>query len=110
MNQCNFSQTIAVRCDEPERLIGLIEQWDLDQASTDVMGYMGTCILADRDRPGEFLIIADFGIVDPDVPAAEEAARNNERPETQAMGVAVSAVIQGSAEYRNFDEVYRTDR
>jgi len=48
----NFSQTIAVRCAEPERLIGLLAQWDRDQASTDVMGYMGTRVLADRDRPG----------------------------------------------------------
>ena len=106
----NFSQTIAVRCAEPERLIGLLAQWDRDQASTDVMGYMGTRVLADRDRPGEYLIIADFGVVDPDVSAAEEAARNNERTETKAMGVAVAAVIDGAPDYRNFDEVYRTDR
>ena len=105
----NFSQTIAVRCAEPERLIGLLAQWDRDQASTDVMGYMGTRVLADRDRPGEYLIIADFGVVDPDVSAAEEAARNNERAETKAMGVAVAEVIDGAPTYRNFDEVYRTD-
>jgi hypothetical protein len=43
------------------------------------------------------------------VSAAEEAARNNERPETKAMGAAVAAVIDGAPDYRNFDEVYRTD-
>ena len=48
------------------------------------MGYMGTRLLADRESPVEYLIIADFGVVDPDVSAADEAARNNERPETQA--------------------------
>ena len=47
------------------------------------MGYMGTRLYADREDPGRFLIVADFGVVDPDVSAAEEAARNNDRPETQ---------------------------
>jgi hypothetical protein len=106
----NFSQTIAVRCDEPEKLIELIAQWDRAQATADLMGYMGTRVLADRERPDHYLIIADFGVVDPDVSAAEEAARNNERPETKAMGTAVSEIIDGPAEYHDYDEVYRTDR
>ena len=37
----NFSQTITVRCDDPAVLIEMLEQWDLDQATTDIMGYMG---------------------------------------------------------------------
>jgi len=104
----NFSQTIAVRCAEPERLIGLLAQWDRDQASTDVMGYMGTRVLADRDRPGEYLIIADFGVVDPDVSAAQEAFLNNERPETQASAARFRAVAKGEPEWHHYDEIYRT--
>ena len=73
------------------------------------MGYMGTRVLADREHLGHYVIIADFGVVDPDVSAADEAARNNERPETQAMGAAVTELLDGPAEYRNFDELYRTD-
>ncbi len=83
MNQ-NFSQMIGVRCDDPTPIIELLEQWDTDQSSTDIMGYMGTRLLADRENPGRYLIIADFGVIDPDVPAADEAKRNNDRPETQA--------------------------
>lgn len=105
----NFSQTIALRCADRDRLIALLAQWDRDQADTDVMGYMGTRVLADRDRPDEYLIIAEFGVVDPDVSAAEEAARNNDRPETQAMGALITEIIDGTPEFRNFDEVYRTD-
>ena len=86
----NFTQTITVRCDEPAKLIELLAQWDRDQATTDIMGYMGTRVLADREHLGHYVIIADFGVVDPNVSAADEAARNNERPETQAMGAAVA--------------------
>jgi hypothetical protein len=105
----NFAQTISVQCAEPEKLVQLIAQWDRDQATADIMGYMGVRVLADREHAGRYLIIADFGVVDPNVSAAEEAARNNERPETQAMGVAVTELIEGPAEYGNFDELYRTD-
>jgi hypothetical protein len=105
----NFSQMITVHCRELAKLIALIEEWDRNQADTDIMGYMGTRVLADREEEGRYIIIAEFGVVDPDVSAAEEAARNNERAETQAMAAAVSEVIDGAPQYHDFDEVYRTD-
>ena len=105
----NFTQTIAVRCDDPAPIIELLEQWDIDQASADIMGYMGVRLLADRDNPGQYLIVADFGVVDPDVSAADEAARNNERPETQANAARMREHIHGEPEYRHYDELYRTD-
>ncbi len=105
----NFTQTIAVRCDDPAPIIELLEQWDLDQASTDIMGYMGVRLLADNQNPGQYLIVADFGVVDPDVPAADEAARNNERPETQAWSSRLCELVDGAPVYRHYDELYRTD-
>ena len=105
-----FSQTITLQCPEPAKLIELIAQWDLDQATTDITGYMGTRVLADREHLGRYMVIADFGVIDPDVSAADEACRNNERPETKAMGAAVAQIIEGAPEFHNFDEVYRTDR
>jgi hypothetical protein len=105
----NFSQTIAVRSDDPAPIIELLEQWDLDQASTDIMGYMGVRLLADRENPGQYLIIADFGVVDPDVPAADEANRNNERPETQAWAARLRELVNGEPKYRHYDELHRTD-
>jgi hypothetical protein len=107
---CNFSQTITLQCSNPARLVELIEQWDIAQASTEIMGYMGTRVLADRSHAGRYVLIADFGVVDPGVSAAEEAARNNERPETKAMNAAVTEIIEGAPEYHDFDEIYRTDR
>jgi hypothetical protein len=105
----NFTQTIAIRCDDPAKIVELLEQWDLDQASTDIMGYMGVRLLADRDTPGQYLIVADFGVVDPDVSAADEAQRNNERPETQANAARILELCDGEPEYRHYDELYRTD-
>ena len=105
----NFSQTISVRCDDPAPIIALLEQWDVDQASSDIMGYMGIRVLADRQNPGQYLIIADFGVVDPDVCAADEAIRNNERPETQATAARMRELVNGEPEYRHYDELYRTD-
>jgi hypothetical protein len=106
----NFSQTIAVRCDDPAKLVDLLRQWDLDQAQTDIMGYMGSRVLADRENPGHYVIIADFGVIDPDVSAADEAARNNERPETQEWAARLLEAIDGTPEYRHYDELYRTDQ
>jgi hypothetical protein len=70
---------------------------------------MGTRLLADREHPGQYLIIADFGVVDPDVSAADEASRNNERPETQAWAARLLELVDGTPVYANYDEFYRTD-
>ena len=105
----NFSQTISIRCDDPAPIVELLEQWDENQATADIMGYMGTRIYADREDPGRYLIVADFGVVDPDVSAAEEAARNNERPETQEWARRLLALVNGEPEYHHYDELYRTD-
>ena len=106
----NFSQTITVRCDDPAPLLALIAEWDLNQSTGEIMGYMGTRVLADREKLGHYMIIADFGVVDPNVSAADEAARNNARPETRAFAERVREIIDGEPEYHHFDEIYRTDR
>jgi hypothetical protein len=105
----NFSQTITVRCDDPAKLVDMLSQWDLDQATTDIMGYMGTRLLADRDDPDQYVIVADFGVIDPDVSASDEAVRNNERPETQAWAARLLDAIDGTPQYHHYDELYRTD-
>jgi hypothetical protein len=103
-----FTQTIAVRCDDPEIIVDMAREWDLMQAEQDVMGYLGSHVLADRDDPGRYLLVAEFGQVDPDVPAIEEAQRNNERPETQEFARRLRTVVDGEPIYNNYDELYRT--
>jgi len=105
-----FCQTITVTCDDPDTIVALLTAWDLQQATTDVMGYMGTRLLADREHLGRYVIIADFGVVDPNVSAADEALANNKRPETRANAARLLEVIDGEPEYHHFDELYRTDR
>ena len=76
----NFTQTITVRCDDPATLVEMLTDWDRSQATSDIMGYMGSRLLADREHLGRYVIIADFGVIDPDVSAADEAIRNNACP------------------------------
>jgi hypothetical protein len=104
----NFTQTIAIQCDDPDRLVELLAEWDRNQATADVMGYMGSHLLRDRERPGHYLIVAEFGVIDPDVSAADEARRNNDRPETREWAERLRAFIEGEPEYHEFDEIYRT--
>ena len=105
----NFTQTMTVRCDDVSKLIEMAIAWDVQQANADIMGYMGMRVLADRQEPGRYMMVADFGVVDPDVSAAEEAQRNNERPETQASNARLHEIIDGEIEYRDYDEIYRTE-
>jgi hypothetical protein len=106
----NFTQTITVHADDPAPIIELLASWDRLQAESDIMGYMGTRLLCDREEPGRYVIVADFGVVDPDVSAADEAARNNARPETQKWAAWLLELIKGEPQYHHFDELYRTDR
>ncbi len=110
MKHLNYTQTMAVRCDDPDQLVEMATAWDLQQATSDIMGYMGMRLLADREDPGRYVLFAEFGVIDPDVSAAEEAARNNDRPETQAANARILEVIDGDIEYHDYDEIYRTDR
>jgi hypothetical protein len=104
----NFAQTMTFRSDQPEALVALAREWDALQASQEVMGFMEVRILADRDDPGRYVMIADFGVVDPEVSAAQEAFLNNDRPQTQEFAERFRAVLTGEPEWHHYDELYRT--
>jgi hypothetical protein len=108
MKYANYTQTISIRSDNPDALVDLIAEWDRNQATADIMGYAGAYLLADRERPGNYLIVAEFGVVDPDVSAVEEAERNNQRPETQEWARKLLEIIDGEPVYHHYDEIYRT--
>src|SRR4029450_14129396 len=87
----------------------LSREWDEMQAEADVMGYIGSHVLRDRDNPGHYVIVAEFAVVDPNVSAVEEAMKNNDRPITQEGGRRMIALTGGvEPEWGNFDEIYRT--
>jgi hypothetical protein len=104
-----FTQTVTFRTDQPDALIALAREWDARQAREEVMGYMEVRILSDRDEPGRYVMINDFGVVDPDVSAAQEAFLNNERQQTQEFAERVRAIVEGGdGEWHHYDELYRT--
>ncbi len=104
----NFSQIISVRIQQPEKLVELLTTWDELQSTVDLMGYSGCHVLADRNDPGHYLIVAEFASVDPGVSAAEEAERNNDRPETQEWARKLLEIADEPPVFSDYDELYRT--
>ena len=104
----NFSQIIAVRTSQPETLVEMAAAWDEQQSTADLMGYAGCHVLADRGDPGRYLVVAEFVSVDPDVPAVEEAQRNNDRPETQEWARRLVEIADAEPVFTDYDEIYRT--
>lgn len=103
-----FAQGIRVRCKDPEALVRLLAEWDEGQAVTDVMGYIGTRLLADRDEPDCYMILAEFAEVDGDLTPAEEAERNNQRDETERWARKLRSLVEGEPDWAHYDEHYRT--
>jgi len=103
-----FAQGIKVQSDDAEALVELLVEWDAGQSRTDVMGYIGTRLLADRENPGTYMILAEFAEVDGDVSAAAEAERNNQRLETERWGTKLRELVDGEPDWIHFDEMYRT--
>jgi hypothetical protein len=103
-----FTQMIKVRCKQPEALIELLVEWDQQQATTDIMGYIGTRMLASQDEPDCFVIIADFAEVDDERSSSEEAEYNNSRQETENWAMRMRELVEGEPEWVHFDELYYT--
>jgi hypothetical protein len=103
-----FTQGIRVQCADTDALIELLQEWDRRHSTSEVIGYIGTRLLADRDQPGTFLILADFAEVDGDLTPAEEAERNNQREETARWSENLRALVSGEPEWSHYDELYRT--
>jgi hypothetical protein len=103
-----FTQTITFRTDRPDELLAIAREWDALQARHELMGYMEVRVLADRDEPGKYVLVNDFGVVDPSLTAAQEAFLNNEREQTQDFANRIGALVQGTAEWHHYDELYRT--
>jgi quinol monooxygenase YgiN len=53
-------------------------------------------LCADRDTPGHYVVVAEF-------PSYEEAMKNSELPETQAMNEQMGKLADGPATFRNLD-------
>ncbi len=89
-----FIQTISFDARDEDRLLKLMDGWEQD--AQNAPGFRRAWILKDRDRPNAYLISAEFS-------SHEEAMKNSNRPETDAMAKKLFALIDGQAEYRNYD-------
>lgn len=92
-----YVQTMSVQAGDPEALEQLLTTWHEAEAGI-APGYIGSRLLADRDHPGRYMILVDFS-------SAEEAEKNNDRPETQEWAAKLGALIESDAAFGNFDEV-----
>ncbi len=97
-----------MRCNDPDALVELLAEWDKGQSTTDVMGYIGTRLLADRDNPGHYMIMSEFAEVDGDLTPAQEAERNNQRNETERWATKLRGLVDGEPDWTHYDELYRT--
>jgi hypothetical protein len=104
-----FTQIIRFKASDPDAFVKLYREYDEYKASGDVTGFIGARILADRDVPGNYTVIAEFAEVDGDRTAAEEAKINDRRNEIDGDWVTrFLALIDGKPEFSNHDELYRT--
>lgn len=103
-----FAQGIRIRCSDPEALVELLAEWDQGQSTSELMGYIGTRLLADRDSPGRYMILSEFAEVDGDLTPAQEAERNNQREETERWAGKLRGLVEGEPEWVHFDELYHT--
>lgn len=90
-----FTQHVVFNATSEEALVRLLEEWERE-GSSGAPGFLGGRVLRFRDKPGRYVIQADFA-------SWEDAESNNDRPETQAWAKQLMAVIDGEAKYENLD-------
>ena len=103
-----FTQGVRFKCSDPDALVQMMTEYDMVSASADLMGFIGARVLADRDVPGQYMVIAEFAEVDGDLTPAQEAERNNQRNEIEGWWPRFAALIDGEPEWSHYDEIYRT--
>lgn len=92
-----FTQIITIEGADEEALRNLIGEWHADQSGV-APGYQGARVLADGSRH----------IVEVDFSSEEEAAKNNDRPETEAWARQLRELADGEPSYIDARPVYST--
>jgi quinol monooxygenase YgiN len=97
----SFTQIMEVQASDEGALHQHVATWHAEQAGI-APGYQRARVLADAKQPGRYVIEVDFT-------SPEEAARNNERPETATWAAKLGELVTGSPEYRDFRLVCTTE-
>jgi quinol monooxygenase YgiN len=97
-----FIQTIEVQAADGSALAEHLAAWHAEQHGI-APGYLGYRLLADRDRPGRFTILVDFG-------SAAEAKANDARPETAAWAGRLFELTTVTPSFANWDSLAESGR
>lgn len=89
-----FTQHVVFYATDEAAVIALVEEWSGEGADTP--GYLGGRLLRFRDKPGRYVLQADFD-------SWESAEASNDRPETQAQADRLMALVDGEVKYENLD-------
>lgn len=90
-----FTQHVVINVPDEATVAALVREWQNDEAA-DAPGFLGGRLLAFRDKPGRYVIQADFE-------SWEAAEANNDRPETKQWAARLAEVIEGDPKYENLD-------
>ena len=90
-----FTQHVVIWTDDLDGLRALMDDWNTNDAAS-APGYLGGKLLAFRDKPGRYVIQADFE-------SWEVAQQNSDRPETNAWAAKLQQLITEEAKYENLD-------
>ena len=90
-----FSQHIVVSVTDEAALLNLIDEGTDEEAPP---GLIGMRVLKFRDKPGRYVIQADFD-------SWESAEQSNDRSDTQAWAERLGALIEGDPKYENLDVI-----
>ncbi len=91
-----FVQVMTFEADDIAPIQQLMADWNTKQADV-APGYKSNRILKDREQ-GTFLIEVEFA-------SAEQAATNNDRPETAEYANRLNALTTGEVGFSNYDVV-----
>jgi hypothetical protein len=97
----SFTQTMEVQTSDEAALRDHVAGWHAEQAGI-APGYRRARVLADAKQSGRYVIEVDFS-------SPEDAARNNERPETGAWAAKLGELVSGTPQYRDFRLVCTTE-
>lgn len=77
--------------------MALVREWESNEAG-EGPGFLGGRVLRFRDKPGRYVIQADFD-------SWEAAEANNEREETRRWAARLAEIIDGEPKYENLDVI-----
>lgn len=90
-----FTQHIVFEASDQSALERLLQEWRM-AGPNEGAGFLGGRLLRFRDKPGRYVLQAEFDSV-------KSAEANNEREETQEWRARLDALIDGEAKFENLD-------